>query len=312
MISDGLGLQSWPSDNGRARAHLLSCSERRLPLLPNHERELQFMPNECKYDCRCSSELDTEWLRYDYRTGPEGDRIWPPNADRIINGYHCRKTSRRGDDREPYRTKPLTEMYTEQHTELNTERPYQMTFSEKRSTETLPNTGSPDNTKMHKKNLLSYTINRDEFPYYSWRSRSNVGDTAIDRVTLSKNSKPCQLVNTWRKPREIKARQTCSTRSLKMRSNTFRPWRRWSKSGDCDTWGRGQKFMAVMPKVEVGNLWPEVCRQIESQTELCVESLRFRLQSRITITLLPSHDGNWQSIWWKSRRGSNEFSKRGR
>jgi hypothetical protein len=36
-----------------------------------------------------------------------------------------------------------------------------------------------------------------------------------------------------------------------------------------------------------------------------------RLQSRITITLRQSCDGNRQSIRWRSRRRSNEFSKRG-
>jgi hypothetical protein len=34
----------------------------------------------------------------------------------------------------------------------------------------------------------------------------------------------------------------------------------------------------------------------ESRTELRVESQRLRLQSQIMITLLPSHDGNRQSI----------------
>ena len=37
-----------------------------------------------------------------------------------------------------------------------------------------------------------------------------------------------------------------------------------------------------------------------------------RLQSRLMITLLPSLDGNRQSIRWRSRRRSNKFSKRGR
>jgi len=36
-----------------------------------------------------------------------------------------------------------------------------------------------------------------------------------------------------------------------------------------------------------------------------------RLQSRITITLLPSRDGNRPSIRWRSRRRSNKFSKEG-
>jgi len=40
------------------------------------------------------------------------------------------------------------------------------------------------------------------------------------------------------------------------------------------------------------------------------ESLR--LQPRITITLLPSRDGNRRSMRWTSRRRSHEFSKRGR
>jgi hypothetical protein len=34
------------------------------------------------------------------------------------------------------------------------------------------------------------------------------------------------------------------------------------------------------------------------------------LQFRITITLLPSRDSNQQSIRWRSRRRSNEFSKK--
>jgi hypothetical protein len=77
----------------------------------------------------------------------------------------------------------------EQHTEQNAKRLYQMTFTQKRSTEILPKTGSPDDSETHKKSLLSYTVYRDEFAYYSWQSRSNVGDAAIDEATLSTNSR---------------------------------------------------------------------------------------------------------------------------
>jgi len=35
------------------------------------------------------------------------------------------------------------------------------------------------------------------------------------------------------------------------------------------------------------------------------------INSEIQVTLLPSHDGNRQWIWWKSQRRSHEFSKAG-
>jgi len=44
---------------------------------------------------------------------------------------------------------------------------------------------------------------------------------------------------------------------------------------------------------------------------MCRISRRLRLQSWIMITLLPSDDGHRQSIWWRRRRRSNEFSKGG-
>ena len=49
----------------------------------------------------------------------------------------------------------------------------------------------------------------------------------------------------------------------------------------------------------------------ESRTELRVKSQRSRLQCQIIIILLPSHDGNQQSIWWRRSRRSNQFSKVG-
>jgi len=58
-----------------------------------------------------------------------------------------------------------------------------MTFTEKRFKETLPNTGSPDNSKTHKKSMLSHTVDGDKFAYYSRLSRSNVGDATIEGAT---------------------------------------------------------------------------------------------------------------------------------
>ena len=43
----------------------------------------------------------------------------------------------------------------------------------------------------------------------------------------------------------------------------------------------------------------------------CRITRRLRLQCRIMITLLPRHDGHRQSIWWRRRRRSNEFSEGG-
>ena len=58
----------------------------------------------------------------------------------------------------------------------------------------------------------------------------------------------------------------------------------------------------------------------KSRTELCVESERLQLQSRIPNEsqfqfgdpsyILLSHNGNRESIWWRNRRPSNEFSNR--
>ena len=54
-----------------------------------------------------------------------------------------------------------------------------------------------------------------------------------------------------------------------------------------------------------------VCRWSESRTKLRIESpINPNINSEIEVTLLPSHDGNRQSIWRSSRR-SNEFSEEG-
>jgi len=55
-----------------------------------------------------------------------------------------------------------------------------------------------------------------------------------------------------------------------------------------------------------------VCRWSESRTKLRIESpMNPNSNSEIQVTLLPSHDGNRQWIWWRSRRRSNKFSKEG-
>ena len=47
-------------------------------------------------------------------------------------------------------------------------------------------------------------------------------------------------------------------------------------------------------------------------TELHIESpMNPNINLEIEVTLLPSHDSNRQSIWWRSRRRSNEMSKEG-
>jgi len=55
-----------------------------------------------------------------------------------------------------------------------------------------------------------------------------------------------------------------------------------------------------------------ICRSSETQTKLHIESpINPNINSEIEVTLLPSHHGNRQSIWCRSRRRSNEFSKEG-
>ena len=55
-----------------------------------------------------------------------------------------------------------------------------------------------------------------------------------------------------------------------------------------------------------------VRRWSESQTKLHIESpIDPNINSEIEVTLLPSHDANRQSIWWRSRRWSNKNSQEG-
>lgn len=72
---------------------------------------------------------------------------------------------------------------------------YQMTFTKKRSTETLTKTRLLDDSEMHKR-LLSYMADRDEWAYYGRQARTNVGDAAIQGATLRMYLRPyptCQF-----------------------------------------------------------------------------------------------------------------------
>jgi len=55
-----------------------------------------------------------------------------------------------------------------------------------------------------------------------------------------------------------------------------------------------------------------VCRCSESRTKLRIESpINPNINSEIEVTLLPTANAKRQSIWWWSRRRSNEFSEEG-
>jgi len=49
---------------------------------------------------------------------------------------------------------------------------------------------------------------------------------------------------------------------------------------------------------------------VSNHTEMTITIPNPNCNAEIQVTLLPSQDGNRQSIWWWSRRRSNEFSKR--
>ena len=55
-----------------------------------------------------------------------------------------------------------------------------------------------------------------------------------------------------------------------------------------------------------------VCRYNETRTKLRIKSpINPNINSEMEVTLLPSHDGNRRSIWWRSCWRSNKFSKEG-
>jgi len=342
--SDGKHTYWWINKHTRRRASeqtprsgtISSPSIRRRSNIPANPQQKRWyakrawsMPNKCKYGYRSSSERDSEWLQFGYWRSSKRDTEWRTEGWR----NYCRRTYRT----ECQSTLPEAyQMTTEKQRDILPKLPTEMATERSRknapklSSNWLSPRSSPPRLYRMRNQEIARSANsmyKAGFPeqkrscYIVSMTYRDVNVLELDQWYDIPPTPDATGVNSatseW-SPRVLYANHNYDTRSS---SSDHCPQSRRDRRGDLLFHHHypGQFRWWSMPRINIeqanirdgrilmtGNL-----NRNQSRTELPVKSQRLQWQSRITITLLLSHDGNRQSILRRSCWRSTEFSKEG-